>query len=161
MKMKIPGRPAWLLALCLCSGAGAIAQTVTLPVTDPGSLGDSKANAIEVCRPAGQRAYLARLLCADGSRPEISRVGSVGQRTEPREPLSEEQERELLDAMLQGLPLKAGQPDFHIVDLYQANCGQVQRRLYLDMYHCDSPPPEQQAPAGFSLRAKPTASTTP
>ncbi|WP_133155148.1 hypothetical protein [Kinneretia aquatilis] len=160
MKMKVPGRPAWLLALCLCSAASAIAQTANLPGNDPGSLGDSKANAIEVCRAAGQRAYLARLLCADGSRPEISRVGSVGSRTEPRAPLSEEQERELLDAMLRGLPLKAGQPDFHIVDLYQATCGQVQRQLYLDMYHCDNPAPAQ-APAGFSLRAKPTASTTP
>ncbi len=45
-------------------------------------------------------------------------------------------------------PLPAGQADHHIVDAFRVVCGGTETTVYLDMYHCDAPPP-RQAPAGF------------
>lgn len=38
----------------------------------------SKENPVRADMPGGQRAYLSRLRCADGGRPEFCRVGSFG-----------------------------------------------------------------------------------
>jgi hypothetical protein len=38
----------------------------------------SKENPVRADMPGGQRAYLSRLRCADGARPEFGRVGSFG-----------------------------------------------------------------------------------
>ncbi len=85
----------------------------------------SERNPVRVSSPAGQRAYMARLRCADGTPPE------VGQRH------------------------NAGEGPFGtIIDIYPLDCGgsapnQVQ--LAMDMYHDDHV--ETQAPAGFTLVA--------
>ncbi len=119
------------------SGAGS---TQTQPA--PG-LGDTKAMAIEVCMPPGQRAYLNRLLCADGSKPSYFRVGNFGSRNEVPPKLSDEDQARLMLGKLQ-----PDDPDLHIVDGYQVSCGETKRMVYMDMYHCKQAPPTT-VPAGF------------
>lgn len=112
--------------------------------------GLSKAEAIEVCEPMGQRQYLARLLCPDSRHPEFARAGNVG----PRQDIPENASDEMLDAMMADMfkprKLQPGEPDYHIVDAYEVACGERVTVLYLDMYHCAQDRPER-APAGFSI----------
>ena len=70
-------------------------------------LGD-KGNPVRVYRPTGQRVYLSRLTCADGSAPTFSRIGSFG----------------------------LG-PYGTIVDAYNVACGASASRVFMDMYHPD------------------------
>ena len=83
----------------------------------------SERNPVRVSSPAGQRAYMARLRCADGTPPE------VGQRH------------------------NAGEGPFGtIIDIYPLDCGDSapgQVQLAMDMYHDDHV--ETNAPAGFTL----------
>jgi hypothetical protein len=83
-------------------------------------------NPVRVGGPAGERAYVARLRCADGSRPK------VGQRS------------------------SAGIGAFGtIVDLYPLDCGAAapgRFELVMDMYHAEHR--EDRAPAGFILAAE-------
>jgi hypothetical protein len=66
-----------------------------------------KANPVRADRPPGQRAYLARLRCPDGSVPVgIERVGSFGPG-----------------------------PYTSIVDGYRLVCDGRERRIFMDMYH--------------------------
>ncbi len=66
----------------------------------------SAENPIRENQPQGEHAYLARLRCADGSRPSASRDGNVG------------------DGIYG-----------NIVDLYTVTCaGQPAVKLYMDMY---------------------------
>ena len=111
-------------------------------------LGDTKATAIEVCMPPGQRAYLNRLLCADGSKPSYFRVGNFGPRNEVPPKLSDEDRTRLMLGKLQ-----PGDPDLHIVDGYQVSCGETKRMVYMDMYHCKQAPPAA-VPAGFGKQAE-------
>lgn len=115
---------------------------VTTAATKPG-LGRTKADAIEVCLPDGERAYLRCLVCADGTSPRFHRTGSVGSRNETRT----EEESEL--ALQQGMQFThdPAQPDFHIIDLYQVRCGEQELELYFDMYHCGGASPG--VPEGF------------
>jgi hypothetical protein len=80
-------------------------------------------NPIRVGGPEGERAYIARLRCGDGSRPE------VGQRA------------------------NAGVGAFGtIVDIYPLDCGRSapgRFQLVMDMYHEEHR--ETRAPAGFTL----------
>jgi hypothetical protein len=80
-------------------------------------------NPVRVGGPEGERAYIARLRCADGSRPE------VGQRS------------------------NAGVGAFGtIVDVYPLDCGNAapgRFALVMDMYHDEHR--EDRAPAGFTL----------
>jgi hypothetical protein len=80
-------------------------------------------NPIRVGGPEGERAYIARLRCGDGSRPE------VGQRA------------------------NAGVGAFGtIVDIYPLDCGRAapgRFQLVMDMYHEEHR--ETRAPAGFTL----------
>ena len=59
------------------------------------------------------------------------------------------------DAMVMKLltfqPLGKDDPHFHIIDEYEVTCGDSKRRVFVDMYHCDSPAPNK-APDGYSLR---------
>jgi hypothetical protein len=142
----------WALFMSL-SLAGCASPNQPADPKPTAGLGETKATAIEVCKPMGQRAYLSRLVCADGTRPTFTRIGSFGSRTKEPENMSKEQSSAVLDAMLTGRALKPGEIDLHIVDGYEVACGAVKRTLYMDMYHCQSPPPEQ-APAGFTLRGK-------
>jgi hypothetical protein len=67
----------------------------------------SKDNPVRAYRPEGQRAYLARLRCADGNAPAFERVGSVGPG-----------------------------PFASIVDAYAVRCGEAKAiEIYMDMYH--------------------------
>lgn len=83
----------------------------------------SERNPVRVSSPAGQRAYMARLRCADGTQP------AVGQRH------------------------NAGQGPFGtIIDVYPLDCGASapgRVQLAMDMYHDDHV--ETDAPAGFTL----------
>lgn len=67
----------------------------------------TKQNPVRENQPGGQRAYLARLRCADGSAPGFDRAGNVGEG-----------------------------PYGFIVDLYKVTCaGQAAVDVYIDMYH--------------------------
>lgn len=81
------------------------------------------ANPVRVGGPEGERAYIAKLLCADGRAPK------VGQRS------------------------SAGVGAFGtIVDIYPLDCGSAapgKVNLVMDMYHEEHR--ETQAPAGFTL----------
>lgn len=143
MKVDVP---AAILLVLLASAPAARAQGQEAPSSD---YGKTRAQAIEVCEPKGERAYLARLVCPDQSHPEFERAGSVGPRNPPPENMTEEQAM----AMLVGdrfAPLAEGAIDLHIVDGYTVQCGEDTSTLYLDMYHCDVPPPDK-APEGFTL----------
>jgi hypothetical protein len=84
----------------------------------------SRENPVRVGGPPGERAYIARLRCADGRRPRVGMRGSAG----------------------------TG-PFGTIVDIYPLDCrgsapGQV--ALVMDMYHPEHR--EDRAPPGFSIR---------
>jgi hypothetical protein len=85
----------------------------------------SERNPVRVSSPDGQRAYMARLRCADGNPPEVG----------PRR--------------------NAGEGPFGtIIDVYPLDCGDSapgQVQLAMDMYHDDHV--ETNAPAGFTLVA--------
>jgi hypothetical protein len=126
----------------------ADASPAVAPTSD--GYGLSKAEAIEVCDPVGQRQYLARLLCPDSRHPEFARTGNVG----PRQDIPEGASEEMLDAMMADMfkprKLEPGEPDHHIVDAYEVACGEQVTVLYLDMYHCAQDRPDR-APAGFTI----------
>lgn len=153
--MRSPSRIG--IALVLTSAIGCTTQhVVTSPASSKTSpLGASKESAIEVCRPAGQRAYLDRLQCADGSPVTYRRVGSFGARTELPQNLSDKEQAALLDKAIRGTPLQPGEPDHHVVDGYEVSCGQAKRIVYMDMYHCDRPA-TTEVPAGFTVRSSRT-----
>ena len=68
-------------------------------------LGD-KGNPVRVYMPPGQRDYLSRLVCYDGSRPEFDRIGSFGPG-----------------------------PYGTIIDAFNVACGTIVDRVFMDMYH--------------------------
>ena len=85
-------------------------------------LGTAK-NPVRVGGPQGERGYIARLRCADGSRPKVGQRGSAG-----------------VGAF------------GTIVDLYPLDCGTAapgRFELVMDMYHEEHK--EQRAPAGFTI----------
>lgn len=85
-------------------------------------LGSSE-NPVRVGGPEGERAYIARLRCADGSRPRIGQRGSAG-----------------VGAF------------GTIVDSYPLDCGEAapgKIDLIMDMYHSEHR--EDRAPAGFTI----------
>jgi len=129
-----------------------LAACAAPPGADP-AWGESKQAAIEVCRPAGERAYLARLACASGEPATFTRVGSVGLRESLPPGTTDDELRRLAGKMSGVQRLAAGDPHVHIVDQYRAVCQGTERMLYLDMYHCDAPPPAR-APRGFVLRSQ-------
>jgi len=139
---------ASLLAVA-CTSTGPVAPLAPAP-------GSTKASAIEVCMPPGERAYLSRLRCPDGSPPTYRRSGNVGPRHEVPEQGAQESDEAYHQRVwasaptLQGAPLGPGQLDLHIIDVYQLSCGQAHASVYLDMYHCPDPRP-MQAPPGFSV----------
>ena len=114
-------------------------------------IGTTKASAIQVCK-VGYRDYLSRLVCASGEVPAYRRLGSVGPRTEvTRQPASDTEIRQRLSRMMRGARLEPGEPDTHIVDLYELSCGSKAHRIYVDMYHCEEPPTDQPPP-NFTFR---------
>lgn len=100
-----------LLGACASTGASQGSASV------PGSL----ENPIRADMPVGQRAYLARLRCADGGAPRFARLGNMG-------------------------PGRDG----HIIDGYQVACpGEPSRVVHMDMYHRGHV--EVVAPEGFAI----------
>lgn len=147
---RLPHRRAHcLLALAAALAASAGAQAQEPAAAAAADFGRTKEAAIEVCKPDGQRRYLARLVCPDSSHPRFERQGSVGERVDA--PEDEEVDLEAkLEAMSGFSALKPGQRDFHMVDRYLVDCNGQRTALYLDMYHCDTPVP-RIAPTGFTL----------
>lgn len=83
----------------------------------------SEAKPVHADMPAGQRAYLRRLRCADGNAPTYQRAGNVGPG-----------------------------PDGHIVDLYEVLCADSEpgrSEIYMDMYHGGHV--EDEAVPGFAI----------
>jgi hypothetical protein len=104
----------------------------------------SRGAAAEVCLPAGAKDWLDSLRCPSGEPPKYRRVASVGSRT----PTAPDDPR-LLQQLDVGGELPPGDPDLHIVDAYEATCGNRTTTLFVDGYHCAHrarPPP----PPGFS-----------
>lgn len=94
----------------------AIAQAASHP------LGFSK-NPVRADSPPGERAYLRRLRCADGTPPSFERQGSSG----------------------------IG-PFGRIMDIYRARCaGGEPAAIYMDMYHKGAV--EARPVAGFTIEA--------
>jgi hypothetical protein len=80
------------------------------------------ANPVRVHAPAGERAYLARLRCDDGTAPSFERRGSMKERS----------------------------PFGFIMDTYNVTCsGHSPVVVYMDMYHAKHV--EKRAVPGFSL----------
>ncbi len=113
----------------------------------PKGFGLSPAEAIEVCNPDGQHEYLARLRCRDGRRPSFERAGNVGSRN-PTD--TEDAGKRALEQMMNRKPLEPGEVDYHYVDRYEVECREGTFNVYLDMYHCDRPAPDE-APPGFTI----------
>ncbi len=111
---------ALLLALAACAHA-----------PDP-SRGSTKANAVEVCLTRGLKQYLDQWRCPGGGKPQINRLGAVGMRTEPVDP----NDPRILLEMDPEVPIRPGEPDFHIVDAVQMRCADLTYTLFIDMYHC-------------------------
>ena len=81
----------------------------------------SEDNPVRSAMPAGERAYLARLRCADGTAPAYERQGSGG----------------------------AG-PYGNIIDFYQVTCaGAAPVQVVMDMYHAGYA--EDRAVPGFTI----------
>jgi hypothetical protein len=98
----------------------ALAEAVAAASAHP--LG-TRENPVRVGGPEGQRAYIARLRCADGSRPKVGQRGSAG-----------------VGAF------------GSIVDIYPLDCGSAAPGtfgLVMDMYHDGHR--EDRAPAGFGI----------
>lgn len=110
-------------------------------------LGRSKEQAIDVCGPPGQRAYLRSLRCGDGQVPTFDRAGNVGSRN-PRS--GSVPESVVLEQMDPSRPLGKGEVDYHIVDRYKVVCSDGEHSLYMDMYHCAGPQ-TGVPPSGFTM----------
>ena len=114
-------------------------------------VGESKLVPIEVCKPQGQRAYLARLVCRSGQAPAFNRAGNVGPREDFRAGMTDEQKMAAGNKMIRFEPLRPDELHFHIVDKFELTCGDSRTFLYLDMYHCEASPPTV-APRGYLLK---------
>jgi hypothetical protein len=132
-------RRGLLVALCGCAHAAA----------GPPGFALSKSSAAQVCLPPGEKAYLGKLLCEDGSRPRLTRVGNVGTRMQPTDP----NDPRLLLQMDAEVPIRRGEADLHIVEAVEADCGKAKYTIYIDVYHCppqgEPPPPLPPPPDHF------------
>ena len=142
------------LALTVLFFAGCATQQSTEPrALEPRleNFGLERTQAVEVCKPEGERAYLRQLVCASGKSPTFNRAGNVGSRHDLPEGLSEKQLEKLLLKQFGYEPLEPGVTDYHIIDAYEVACDSTTVTVYLDMYHCNAPAP-QVSPKGFGLR---------
>lgn len=99
------GNAAMMEALGMTMMKGG-ALRAAIAAADAHPLGSAR-NPVRADAPEGQRAYLARLRCADGSRPDFTRTGNLG----------------------------PGVFDT-IVDAYRVTCaGQAPVEVVMDMYH--------------------------
>jgi hypothetical protein len=110
----------------------------------------SAATAIQVCDPAGQIGYLARLRCADDAPPTYTRTGQHGYRN-PRN--GDDDYRRSADQVKTGRSLEPGETDLHPVDLYAVVCASsaTTYRIHFDMYHCATDEQTVEAPVGLTI----------
>lgn len=118
------------------------------PAPDGYGLGPEQA--VEVCKPDGERRYLARLVCPSGEHPEFRRTGNVGPRTPLPPDMSPAEQEQLLADNMAMKPLSEGEADYHWIDAYEVACQAQTTVVYMDMYHCQGDVP-MQAPAGFRI----------
>ena len=91
----------------VCARPYPLEGSPLIAVADRHPLGSWR-NPVRACRPAGQRAYLDRLRCADGTAPRHRRLGSI----------------------------RAAGVFGRMVDLYAVACpGADPAELFLDLYH--------------------------
>lgn len=129
-----------LLILPLALAAAMLGSCATAPAGGEAALGETMAQAIEVCMPQGERAYIERMVCADGQAPAYKRLGSKGSRNPlPANASKEEADKALQQIRARGAPLAPGETDYHIIDIYELNCRDKTHTLYFDMYHCPTP----------------------
>ena len=120
-----PPTAALLLALAACAHAPASPR------------GLSKHDAIEVCLTPGVKRALDGWRCPGGDRPrQVRRLGSIGTRTDPVDP----NDPRLLLQMDPEVPIRPGEPDFHIVEAFEMRCADLAYTIFIDMYHCAPPP---------------------
>src|SRR3546814_8268373 len=113
-----------MLAGCAAPGAPAPVPHV------PERYGLDPEQPVEVCRPEGERRYLARLICPSGERPAFERTGNVGPRTPlPLDMSPAEQERLLADNMAMK-PLSEGEVDHHRSEEHTSELQSLMRILY-------------------------------
>ena len=111
---------ALLAELDLAPGQDDLAAAIAAAEAHP--LG-TRENPVRVGGPTGERAYIARLRCADGALPRVGQRGSAG-----------------VGAF------------GTIVDVYPLDCGDAapgRVELVMDMYHSEHA--EDRAPPGFSI----------
>jgi hypothetical protein len=109
-----------LEALGMAPDPDAVRRAVAAAESQP--LG-SERNPVRVAGPAGERAYIARLRCADGASPRVGQRGSAG-------------------IGVFGT----------IIDIYPLDCGDAapgRVSLVMDMYH--GPYREDRPAAGFTI----------
>ena len=135
-----------LLGGCATSGE----PSAVAPSPAPDGYGLTRSQPVEVCRPDGERQYLARLICPSGEHPKFDRTGSVGPRTAIPTDLSQAEQEKLLRNNMEMNPLAADEPDYHWIDAYHVSCGAQTTTIYMDMYHCSVVRPGN-APAGFGI----------
>ena len=137
-----------VLAVVGLLGAMAPAHADT-PAGRPGDYGRSHANPVEVCRPDGARRYFERLVCPSGERAAFTRLGSMDTRTPLPADMTQAQVVAMIEGNLAARPLAQGEPDYHVLDGYQVECGDTGKTLLcVDAYHCGASPPPR-APDGF------------
>lgn len=118
-----PASPELLDQIGQGSSDAELARAIAAAAAYP--LGTAE-NPVRVGGPEGERAYLARLRCADGSGPRVGARGSAG-----------------IGAF------------GTIVDAYPLDCGSAapgQARIVMDMYHAEHR--EDRAPAGFRIEPR-------
>lgn len=141
----------WLVASALVLLGSALAPPAR--AVEAG-WGLTRKNPVEVCRAAGQRAWLQQRRCADGSELSWRRSGNVG----PRIDLPSGLAPAGLDRLISGQPLGEDDVDHHATDTGHVDCGGKVQQLYLHMYHCGLTAP-RRAPAGFLfVAAEPVSS---
>ena len=96
------------LALCLVAFSGCDRGVPASPVELPHFALGSWSNPVRCSMPSGERQYLERLRCPDGSQPSYRRIGSYGKG-----------------------------PDGHVLDGYRVELGSRAFVVYMDMYHRD------------------------
>jgi hypothetical protein len=112
----------------------------------PAGYGISRTQAVEVCFVPGETAYLKALRCPNGEPLRSDRLGPVGTRTKTPD-VNDPRALQQMDPALQ---LGPGEPDLHIVDAFRIDCGPMALTIYIDMYHCGAPRPED-APEGLRI----------
>ena len=135
-----------LVALAVLGAAFAGCKSAQRPGPGGGRFGLVKELAVEVCYPPGEQEFLHRLRCPGGGPARQVERGSVGTRTPARNP----DDPRLLEQLDAGRRLRVGEPDFHLVDRFLLSCPDGDWTVYIDMYHCNQPPPSQ-APDGMEL----------